>query len=253
MGGMLAGKVVMVTGGASGIGRAACKSMAREGAKVLVVDVNREGGEATAGMIVQAGGAAVFQAANVADEADVGAAVAAAASSFGRLDGAFNNAAVPEPLEGLLDGDDAMFDRIMSINVRGVWLCMRAQVRQFQAQGGPGAIVNTASAAGLMGTARMAIYGASKHAVIGLTKSAALEFARNGYRINAVCPGVIETPMFQGIVEGNDRAREGFARSQPNRRFGQPEEIAEAATWLLSDAASLVNGLSMSVDGGLTA
>jgi NAD(P)-dependent dehydrogenase (short-subunit alcohol dehydrogenase family) len=227
--------------------------MAREGARVLVVDIDQAGGEATVGMIVQTGAEAAFQAADVADKAQVDAAVATAVARFGRLDAAFNNAAAPEPLEGLLDADDAMFDRIMSINVRGVWLCMRAQVRQFQAQGEPGAIVNTASAAGLMGTARMAIYGASKHAVIGLTKSAALEFAKAGHRINAVCPGVIETPMFQGIVEGNDRAREGFARSQPNRRFGQPEEIAEAAAWLLSDAASLVNGLAMSVDGGLTA
>lgn len=251
--GLLDGKVVMVTGGASGIGRAACQVMAREGAQVLVVDLNREGGEATAGIITQAGGTAAFQPADVSSEADVDAAVQAAVARFGRLDGAFNNAAIPEPLEGLADADQAMFDRIMSINVRGVWLCMRAEVHQFRAQGGGGAIVNTASAAGLVGVSRMAIYAASKHAVVGLTRSAALEYARSGPRVNAVCPGAIETPMLHDIIDGNERAREGFSRSQPNGRFGQPEEIAEAACWLLSDAASLVTGTTLSVDGGLTA
>lgn len=253
MSGMLAGKTVMVTGGGSGIGRAACQVMAREGAKVLVVDLNREGGEATAGIITQAGGTAAFQQADVAKEADVDAAIAAAVSTYGRLDGAFNNAAIAEPLQGVLDGDAATFDRIMSINVRGVWQCMRAEVRQFKAQGGGGAIVNTASAAGLVGVARMAIYAASKHAVVGLTKSVALEYAKSGLRVNAVCPGAIETPMLESILGENERAREGFSRSQPNGRFGRPEEIAEAACWLLSDAASLVTGTTMSVDGGLTA
>jgi NAD(P)-dependent dehydrogenase (short-subunit alcohol dehydrogenase family) len=251
MGGLLAGKVVMVTGAASGIGRAAAIVFAHQGAKVVVTDIDPHGA-VTVERIRQADGIAEFVLTDVSDQAQVEAAVAFAAKTYGRLDGAFNNAAVPERLTRLLEGTEADFDRIMSINVKGLWMCMRAQIRQMQAQGGGGSIVNTASTAGLRGSARMSIYSASKHAVIGFTKSAALEFARTGPRINAICPGVIETPMLRHVVAGDERAHRAFLASQPNGRLGNPDEIGQAAAWLLSDAASFVTGTAMIVDGGQT-
>ena len=247
----LTGKVVMATGAASGIGRAACRIFAREGATVLVTDLDAAGGAETVDLIRQAGGTADFILVDVADRSQVEAAVDHAVACYGRLDGAFNNAAVPEHFTSLLEASEESFDRIMAVNVRGVWHCLRAQARQMRRQGGGGAIVNTASTAGLRGTALMAIYSASKHAVIGLTKSAALEFARTGPRVNAVCPGVVETPMMQSVA-ADDRARRAFLASQPNGRFGTPEEIGEAAAWLLSDAAAFVTGVAMPVDGGMT-
>jgi NAD(P)-dependent dehydrogenase (short-subunit alcohol dehydrogenase family) len=253
MAGLLEGKVVMVTGAASGIGRASSNVFAREGARVLVCDVNWAGGEETVAQIDGAGGEAVFAAVDVTDREQVDAAVALAVRAWGRLDGAFNNAAIAEPLTALLDGDEDLFARIMQVNVRGVWLCMRAQVRQFRQQGGPGAIVNTASAAGIRGVNKMPIYAASKHAVIGMTKSVALELGRHDIRVNAVCPGSVETPMLNGIINVSNTVRQSFLGSQPNRRFGQPGEIGEAAAFLLSDHASFVNGAAMSVDGGLAA
>jgi NAD(P)-dependent dehydrogenase (short-subunit alcohol dehydrogenase family) len=253
MSGLLAGKVVMVTGAASGIGRASSAIFAREGARVVVCDVNRDGGEETVERVRAAGGEAAFIATDVSDESQVDAAVAFAVSTFGRLDGGFNNAALPEPLTGFLDATEAMYDNVMRVNVKGVWLCMRAQIRQMQSQGPGGAIVNTASAAGLRAVTKMAIYAASKHAVVGMTRSAALEFARSGLRVNAVCPGAIETPMLDSIVNVSNRVREAFLDSQPNKRFGQPSEIGEAVAWLLSDAASFVTAHTMSVDGGMAA
>jgi NAD(P)-dependent dehydrogenase (short-subunit alcohol dehydrogenase family) len=246
-------KVVMVTGAASGIGRASANIFAREGAKVVACDVNRAGGEETVGQIHAAGGVASFVPVDVTDRDQVDAAVAFAATTYGRLDGAFNNAAIPEPLTSLIDATEDMFDRIMQVNVRGVWLCMRAQIRQMRSQGGPGSIVNTASAAGIKGVNKMAIYAASKHAVVGLTKSAALELGRHNLRFNAVCPGGIETPMLHSIIDVSNTVRDSFLASQPNRRFGEPAEIGEMVAFLLSDAASFVNGAAVSVDGGLAA
>jgi len=251
MSGLLAGKVVMVTGAASGIGRAAAVVFADRGAKVIVTDINAHGAE-TVEYIRRTGGVAEFFRMDVSDQGQVEAAVVFAAKTCGRLDGAFNNAASPERLGSLLDGTEADFERILSINVKGVWMCMRTQIRQMQQQGGGGSIVNTASTAGLRGSAKMPIYSASKHAVIGLTRSAALEFARTGPRINAICPGVIETPMLQDVVAGDERAHRAFLASQPNGRLGNPNEIGEAAAWLLSDAASFVTGTAMVVDGGQT-
>ncbi len=247
---LLTDRVIMATGAASGIGRAACLIFAREGAKVLVTDIDAVGGAETVDLIRHADGVGEFIALDVADGAQIEAAVGHAVKVFGRLDGAFNNAAAPERFTPLLDGTEETFDRLMAINVKAVWRCMRAQVRQMRRQGGGGSIVNTASTAGLRGSGLMPIYSATKHAVIGLSKSAAMEFAKTGPRVNALCPGVVDTPMMQGVAS-DDRARKAFLAAQPNGRFGRPEEIGEAAAWLLSDAASFVTGLAMPVDGGM--
>lgn len=248
----LSDKVVLVTGAASGIGRASAILFAQKGAKLVLADRDA-GGEETAAMIARAGGEARFVVMDVTDEAQVQAGVDLAVRAFGRLDGAFNNAGFSGSNAGFLDVDDATYAKTMDVNVRSIWLCMRAQLRQMRAQGGGGSIVNTASAGGLRGMAKQAVYSASKHAVIGLTKSAALEFARTGPRVNAICPGVIETPMTRGIINDDERLEKAFLGWQPSGRFGRPDEIGEAAAWLLSDEASFVTGIAMSVDGGVMA
>ena len=249
----LSSKVIMVTGAASGIGRAAASIFATKGACVLVADRDVAGGEETAAIIERAGGNARFARLDVTDAAQVQDAVDTAVRQFGRLDGAFNNAGLSGQNASFLDLDNTAFSALMDVNVKGVWLCMGAQLRQMRAQGGGGSIVNTASAGGLRGMAKQAVYAASKHAVIGLTKSAALEFARAGPRVNAICPGVVETPMTRSIIGGDERLERAFLGWQPSGRFGLPEEIGLAAAWLLSDEASFVTGIAMSVDGGVMA
>ena len=244
-------KVIMVTGGGSGIGRATCLILAREGAKVIVCDLNQTSGDETVQLVRAMGGEAQFALTDVSDETQVEAAVSQAVSAYGRLDGAFNNAGMPEKLSGLLACSEQTFDRLMSINVKGLWFCMRAQIKQMQKQDGTGSIVNTSSGAGLRGMAAMPVYSASKHAVVGLSKSVALEFATTGIRINAVCPGVVDTGMIDSVIGGNERVRKGFVASQPNGRMAAPSEIGEAVVWLLSDAASFVTGAAMPVDGGM--
>ena len=253
MPGLLQGKAALVTGAASGIGRAAALAFAREGAKVLVADVVEGGGNETVKLVKSAGGEAAFIRCDVSKASEAETLVATAVKHFGRLDCAFNNAGISGKLAKTAEDTEDNFDRIMAVNLRGVWLCMKYEILQMVKQGSGGAIVNTASAAGLVGSHGMPAYTASKHGVIGLTKTAALEYARNNIRINAVCPGVIDTPMVGGMVGSHPRLKDILVSTEPVARLGQPQEIAEAATWLLSDYASFVTGCAMPVDGAMTA
>jgi NAD(P)-dependent dehydrogenase (short-subunit alcohol dehydrogenase family) len=253
MPGLLQGKAALVTGASSGIGRAAAIAFAREGARVLVADVTEEGGHETVKLIKDAGGEAAFTRCDVSRAADADALVATAVKHFGRLDCAYNNAGISGKIARTADETEEGFDRIIAVNLRGVWLCMKYEIIQMMKQETGGAIVNTASAAGLVGSHGMPAYGASKHGVVGLTKTAALEYARHNIRVNAVCPGVIDTPMVGGMVSLNPRIKDILLSTEPIARMGKPSEIAEAVTWLLSDYASFVTGCAMPVDGAMTA
>ncbi len=253
MAGLVAGKVALVTGAGSGIGRATALIFAREGAKVVVSDVTVDGGEETVRLVKQAGGEAIFVKADVAQASEVEALVSKAVQTYGRLDCAHNNAGVPGPNKMIVDITEERWDQVIAVNLTGVWHCLKYEIAQMLKQGG-GAIVNTSSDAGLVGVPRVGAYVASKHGVIGLMKTAALEYAKSGIRVNAVCPGPIDTPMLRGPGgERVDRLVAKMVTAQPGGRLGQPQEIAEAALWLCSDAASFVTGHAMSVDGGYMA
>ena len=252
MTGRVEGKIALVTGGGSGIGRATCVALSREGAKVVVSDVAVEGGQETVRLVEAAGGETVFVRADVAHAADVDALVQRAVETYGRVDCAFNNAGIAGAAARTADYTQKDWDRVLAINLTGVWLCMKFELRQMLAQGG-GAIVNTASVAGLVGFRGGPAYVAAKHGVNGLTKTAALEYAKSGIRVNAVCPGVIRTPMFERGVQADPRIEAGMTAREPIGRLGQAEEIAEAVVWLCSDAASFVTGHPMAVDGGWVA
>jgi NAD(P)-dependent dehydrogenase (short-subunit alcohol dehydrogenase family) len=252
MAGRVDGKIALVTGGGSGIGRATALTFAREGAKVVVADVVVDGGEDTVGQIKAAGGEAMFVKTDVARAAEVDAVVTAAVATHGRLDCAFNNAGVEGMLQTTVEYGEAHWDRVLAINLKGVWLCMKYEIAQMLKQGS-GAIVNTASAAGLVGFPHLSAYVASKHGVVGLTKTAALEYAKAGIRVNAVCPGGIRTPMLERAFKMMEGFAEAAVASEPVGRLGQPGEIAEAVVWLCSDAASFITGVPMAVDGGLVA
>lgn len=243
------GKVALVTGASGGIGRATALAFAASGAAVVVSDVNDAGGEETAEMIRQAGGKAVFQHCNVADAAEVKALVARAVGEYGRLDFAHNNAGINNM--GADEYQDEIWDRSLAINLSGVMYCMREEVEVMLAQG-KGAIVNTASINGLVGNGAQPGYTATKHGVVGLTRHGALRWAKAGIRVNAVCPGVIETPMTAPLVANPDM-RKVIDGMTPMGRMGKAEEIAAAVLWLCSDQASFVTGHPLVVDGGSTA
>ena len=249
---LMQNKVALVTGASSGIGRATALVFAREGAKVVVADLNVVGGQETVQLVKAAGGEAVFVEADVAQAASVEAMVQTALDTYGRLDCAHNNAGVEGVLSRTAEQTEQDWEPVIRINLKGVWLCMKYELPHMLQQGS-GAIVNTASGAGLIGVKRMAAYVASKHGVIGLTKTAALEYAKSGVRVNAVCPGVIQTAMVERVSGRRPDVLEKMIAAEPIGRSGQPEEIAESVVWLCSDAASFVTGHAMAVDGGAVA
>ncbi|MBB1521414.1 SDR family oxidoreductase [Aquipseudomonas guryensis] len=246
------GKVALVTGGAAGIGRATALAFAGEGLQVVVSDVDVAGGEGTVQLIREAGGDALFVRCDVTREAEVKVLMERTLAAYGRLDYAFNNAGIEIEKGKLAEGSEAEFDAIMGVNVKGVWLCMKHQIPLLLAQGG-GAIVNTASVAGLGAAPKMSIYAASKHAVIGLTKSAAVEYAKKKVRVNAVCPAVIDTDMFRRAAETDPKKAEFVAAMHPVGRIGRVEEVATAVLYLCCDGAGFTTGHSLTVDGGATA
>ncbi len=248
----LEGKVALVTGGSSGIGRACALAFAREEAKIVVADVLVKGGEETVRMIEDAGGEAIFVKTDVSKATDVESMVNGAVKTYGRLDCAVNNAGIEGIMAPTADCTEENWDRVININLKGVWLCMKYEIPVMLRQGG-GAIVNTASVAGLVGFQGLPAYCASKGGIIQLTRAAALEYATRGIRVNAVCPGAIRTPMVERVTGGKPEAEAQFTALEPVGRLGEPEEIAEAVLWLCSDAASFVTGHPMVVDGGFVA
>jgi len=243
-------KVALVTGAGSGMGLATAKAFAESGAVVVLADWNEKSVRAAADKFIAQGHKALAVACDVSDDAQVEAMVEKVVAKFGHLDAAFNNAGVQNVLAETADTTRKDYDRVMGINLRGVWSCMKFELQQMRKQGS-GAIVNCSSLGGLVGGAERGIYHAAKHGVIGFTKSAALEYAARGIRINAVCPGLIWTPMADQMVAGGQGdALEAMVKSVPMGRCGRAEEIAYAVLWLSSDAASYVTGQSISVDGG---
>jgi NAD(P)-dependent dehydrogenase (short-subunit alcohol dehydrogenase family) len=247
----LAGKVALITGGTSGIGRDAAILFARHGAKVVVTGRRGEEGNETVKLARATGGDALFVKGDVAKTADVQAMVQKTVEKFGRLDIAFNNAGIEGVWTPITEAAEEEFDRVISINLKGVWLCLKYEIQQMLKQGGGGSIVNMSSVAGLAGFAGASIYIASKHGVIGLTRTAALEYAKSGIRVNAVCPAVIDTPMADRAFGTDAEVSKRMAAMHPIGRVGKPMEIAEAALWLCSDKSSFVTGHFIVLDGGL--
>ena len=255
MAGILEGRVALVTGAASGIGRATALVFADEGAKLLLADVDGAGGGETVRLAGERGAEAFFITCDVSDSALVEALVEGCVERFGRLDCAFNNAGIGGESARLADYDEEAWNRVLAVNLTGVFLCMKSELRQMVTQGG-GAIVNAASLVGVMGYPNLGAYNAAKHGVVGLTRTAALEYASHGIRVNAVCPGWIETPLV--MDSGPQPASipevyEALAGLMPLGRLGKPEEVAAAVAWLCSDASSFVTGHPLLVDGGALA
>lgn len=244
---MLEGKIALITGASSGIGRGAAIVFAGYGARLVLADINIEGGEATAAEVLRAGGEAIFVKTDVTAAGEVEALVERAVAHYGRLDCAFNNAGVEGAAGPTAECSEENWSRVLDVNLTGVWLCMKHEIRQMLLQGG-GTIVNTSSGAGLSGVAGLPAYVASKHGVVGLTRAAALEYAKSNIRVNAVCPGAVRTPMIENII---DRGLTTEGRlGGPIGRLGTPEEVGEAVAWLCSSRASFMIGHALSVDGG---
>lgn len=252
MAGQFDGKVALVTGASSGIGRASALAFAREGAKVVVADVAEDGGKETVRMIEAAGSEAAFAQADVTQASDVQRLIEKVVETYGRLDFAHNNAGILGELGPTANCTEENWDRVIATNLKSVWLCMRQEIPQMLSQGG-GAIVNTSSAAGLIAFPALPAYVASKHGVAGVTKAAALEYARSSIRVNAVCPGYIDTPLVAAVGGGDPSLDAAASGLVPVGRVGKPEEVAEAVVWLCSDGASYVTGHTMSIDGAMTA
>jgi len=249
--GCFAGKVAFVTGAANGIGRATALAFSREGARVVVADVSETKNHDTARMIQELGGHARAVTCDVSRSDDVQRALNATIDAFGRLDFAFNNAGIEYAIKPAADVTEEEWDRIIAIDLRGVFLCIKHEIPLMLKHGG-GAIVNTSSGAGIKGFKGGAAYVAAKHGVVGLTKAAALDYARSNIRINAVCPGIIDTPMMDRFSGGTAQGRQAVIEQEPVGRMGTPEEIAATVMWLCSDAASFVVGSAIVVDGGQT-
>jgi NAD(P)-dependent dehydrogenase (short-subunit alcohol dehydrogenase family) len=249
--GSFAGKVAFVTGAANGIGRSAAIAFARAGANVVLADVSEQGNRETARMVEELGRRALAVTCNVVRAEDVRLALDKTVETFGRLDFAFNNAGSEQAITVTADIAEEEWDRIVSINLRGVFLCMKYEIPLMLKQGG-GAIVNTSSGAGVKGFQGQSAYAAAKHGVVGLTKCAALDYAQSNIRINAVCPGIIDTPMMQRFTGNTPEGRARVLRQEPIGRMGSPDEIAAAVIWLCSDAATFVVGHVMIIDGGQT-
>jgi NAD(P)-dependent dehydrogenase (short-subunit alcohol dehydrogenase family) len=249
--GRFAGKVAFVTGAGSGMGRTTALAFAREGAAVAAADIAEHGNQETARMIEEGGGQALAVHCDVSRADDVKAALGRSVDAFGKLDIAFNNAGIEQPLRATAELTEEEWDRIIAINLRGVFVCMKYEIPLMLEQGA-GSIVNTSSGAGVKGFADQAAYTAAKHGVIGLTRSAALDYAPFNIRVNAICPGIIDTEMMQRFTGGTAAGRDRVIAQEPIGRMGMPDEIAAAALWLCSDAASFVVGHALVVDGGQT-
>jgi NAD(P)-dependent dehydrogenase (short-subunit alcohol dehydrogenase family) len=244
-------QVVLITGASSGIGKATALAFAKAGYEVALADRDESAGERVAGEIAHRGGKSLFVTCDVASEEDVAALVARTVDHFGQLDVAFNNAGIEGEQAPTADCPVENWDRVMAVNLRGLWLCMRAEIPHML-KGGGGAIVNCASVAGLVGLAGIPAYVAAKHGVVGLTRAAALDYATRGIRVNAVCPGAIHTPMLDRFM-GEDSGRAQILAAEPVGRIGKPEEVASAVLWLCSDGAAFTTGQALAVDGGWTA
>ncbi len=244
-------KVALVTGAAGGMGLAAAKKFAECGAAVVMADINAELLQKEADALAAAGHKVLAVVCNVGNEDDVKAMIDKTIAAFGRLDAAYNNAGVNSPMTDIADLSPEEYDKILNIDLRSVWLCMKYELQVMRKQGS-GAIVNCSSLGGLVGNPVRAAYHAAKHGVLGMTKSAAIEYAPRGIQINAVCPGVIETPMVKAMVDSGDLSREACAKLAPIGRLGTAEEVADVVVWLCSPMASFVIGQSIAVDGGYT-